>query len=110
MQQEYSFTHLTVLSWAPADLVGAALAGFRRVGQQHTKVSEDGHASDLGRDKSRKRKIRLAATGTALFRMDAEAKSKSGSRRRTAETLLKRALSVRASNVPAPPWADARET
>ena len=111
MQQEYSFTHLAVLSWAPADMVGAALAGFRRVGQQHTKVSEEGHASDLGRDKSRKREIRFAATGTALFRMDdAEATPKSGSRSRTAETLLKRALSVRASNVPAPPWADARET
>jgi hypothetical protein len=58
---------------------------------------------------------RLAATGAELldvelFRMDAEATAKSGSCSRTAETLLKRALSVRASNVPAPPWADARET
>jgi hypothetical protein len=91
-------------------MVGAALAGFRHVGQQLTKVSKEGRAYDLGRDKSRKREIRFAATGATPFRMNAEASPKSGSRSRTAETFLKRALPVRASNVPALPWADARET
>ena len=111
MQQECSFTHLTgVLSWAPTDMVGAALAGFRRVGQQPTKVSKERRAHDLGRDKSRKREILFTAIGATPFRMNAGAAPKSGSRCRTAETLLKRALPVRASHVPVPPWADARET
>ena len=103
MQHEYSFPHLTVRSWAPA----AALAGFRRVGQQLTKVGEEAHAYDLQGDKSRRREKRVAA-GASPFRMEATAKS--GSPGRTAETLLRSALPVRASNVPAPPWADAPET
>ena len=110
MQQEYSSTHLTVLSWAPTDMVGAALAGFRHVGHQLTKVGKELRAHDLGRDRSCKRKMRFVATGATPFRMNAGATPKSGARSRTAVKFLKRALPVCATNGPAPPWADARET
>jgi hypothetical protein len=118
VQQDYSFTHRTVLSPAPAGVViGAARAGFRSISHQLTKVGKEEHAYDFERDRPRMRetKARFAATGAELldverFQMDAEPTPKSVSRSRTAETLLKRILSVRVSNVPAPSWAVARET
>jgi hypothetical protein len=98
-------------------VIGAARAGFRYIGHQLTKVSKEEQAYDFERDRPRMReaKARFAATvaellDVDLFHMDAEPTPKSGSRSRTAETPLKRILSVRVSNVPAPSWAGARET
>jgi hypothetical protein len=100
--------YLTLRSPAPANtVIGAAQAGLRYVGDQLIKVSKKEHAYDIRSDRPRMRETQARFDGTG---MDAEADRKSGSRSRTAEALLRRMLSVRVSNVLAPPWADARET
>ena len=117
MQQDHSFTQRTVQSPTSADMVmGEARAVFH-YGCQLTKVMKEEHAYSFERDEPRMGQTngRFVGTGAELldveqFRMDAEPTAKTGPRSRTTRLRLKHALSVRVSNVPAPPRFDAWET